>query len=62
MLKPLSTEELKLLQFLEEDSNRSYDELAQLVSVSKEKIEAMISELQAEKIILKYRAIINWEK
>ena len=62
MLKPLSTEELKLLQFLEEDSNRSHDELAQLVSVSKDKIETMISELQAEKIILKYRAIINWEQ
>ena len=58
MLKPLSTEELKLLQFLEEDSNRSYDELAQLVSVSKEKIEAMISELQAEKIIKKDQSIL----
>lgn len=62
MLKPLSTEELKILNLLEEDSSRTHAELADLVGIELADVERLLNELQSEKIILKYRAIINWEQ
>jgi len=62
MLKPLTEEELRLLNFLEENSNVTISELAKKMSMSEEKTASLKKKLEEEEIILKYRAIVNWEK
>lgn len=62
MLRTLQTEELKILRLLEEDSNKSLGELARAIDKSEEEAERIKTNLEDEGIILKYRAIVNWEK
>ncbi len=62
MLKPLSDEQLKILTLLEEDSQVTDESLAQAINQSVEELQKLRRELEEEGIILKYRAIINWEK
>jgi len=62
MLKPLSEEELRLLNFLEENSNISNSELAKKMNMSEDNAGSLKKKLEDEEIILKYRAIIDWEK
>ncbi|MDH5720265.1 MAG: Lrp/AsnC family transcriptional regulator [Spirochaetia bacterium] len=62
MLKPLTEEELRLLNFLEEDSNIATDVLAKKMNMPEEKVGFLKKKLEDEEIILKYRAIVNWEK
>lgn len=62
MLKPLSTDELKLIQLLEDDCTRSDEDIAKILKLSAKDVEQMKSSLEDEKIVLKYRAIVNWEK
>jgi len=62
MLKTLATEELKILNALAENALLTNDELAPLVKIDAAKVAELRRELEASGIILKYRAIINWEK
>ncbi|MBS0618335.1 MAG: Lrp/AsnC family transcriptional regulator [Spirochaetes bacterium] len=62
MLKTLATEELKILNALAENALLTNDELAPLVKIDAAKVAELRRELEAAGIILKYRAIINWEK
>ncbi|MDH5717176.1 MAG: Lrp/AsnC family transcriptional regulator [Spirochaetia bacterium] len=62
MLKPLTTEELKILNLLEDNSNITDTELAKKINLSEEDIKKIKKNLEDEEIILKYKAIVNWEK
>lgn len=62
MLKTLATEELKVLNALGDNGLLTNSELAGLLKISEAQIATIRSELESAGIILKYRAIINWEK
>ncbi len=51
-----------LLQLLEKNHAQTIDQLSTMLDKPKEEIEAQIKQLEAEKIILKYHTIIDWEK
>lgn len=60
----LHVDELKvqILKALEENARLSENELANMFGVEAEKIKEIIEELERNKVILKYKTIINWEK
>jgi DNA-binding Lrp family transcriptional regulator len=62
MLKPLSTNEIKLLNLIENDCTRSEVEIAKILNTTEAEIKHILQTFEEEKIILKYRAIVNWEK
>jgi DNA-binding Lrp family transcriptional regulator len=53
---------LELLRLLEADSRLAADELAKLLRVSPEEVEQAISALEADRVIVKYPTLINWER
>lgn len=62
MLKTLSTEELRLLNRLENRGNVSDSVLAKDLDLDESDVTRLREQLEKDQIILKYRAIINWEK
>jgi len=52
----------ELLELLEKDHTLTPEQLASMLSLSKESVAAEIERLEQEKIIVKYHTIINWEK
>ncbi|MBP3723689.1 MAG: Lrp/AsnC family transcriptional regulator [Selenomonadaceae bacterium] len=52
----------ELLELLEHDARRPVSELAAMLGKSEYEIEKAIKDLEKEKIILSYNALINWEK
>lgn len=52
----------ELLELLEENDRRTPAEIGVMLGISEAEVKAEIARLEAEKIILKYRAMINWEK
>jgi DNA-binding Lrp family transcriptional regulator len=52
----------ELLRLLEEDSRLTAEQLAKLLRASAEEIEQAISALEADKIIVKYPTLINWDR
>ena len=52
----------ELLGLLEKDYTLTVQQLAAMLNKSEEEITAQISQLEAEKIIVRYQTIINWEK
>ncbi|MGC5324956.1 Lrp/AsnC family transcriptional regulator [Brevibacillus sp. SYSU BS000544] len=52
----------ELLRLLEENSKLMSDQLSKLLAVSPEEVERTIRQLTDEKVIVKYPALINWEK
>lgn len=52
----------QLLEQLEKDCTQPIEQLALILKKSKEEVAAQIKQLEAEKIIVKYQPIINWEK
>lgn len=62
MLKTLATEELKILNALAENGLLTNAELAPLLKLDEKRVGEVRAELESAGIILKYRAIINWEK
>lgn len=62
MLKTLATEELKILNALADNGLMSNAELATLLKLDATQVAEIRKELESAGIILKYRAIINWEK
>lgn len=52
----------ELLHILEENGRRSAETIATMLGVSIEEVKETIEKLEKEKIIIKYPAIVNWEK
>ena len=53
---------LKILELLKEDARRDVATLATLLDESADAIAQAVSELEADKVIVKYATIINWSK
>jgi DNA-binding Lrp family transcriptional regulator len=52
----------ELLELLEKDHTQSLENLSLLLNRPKEVVAEQIKQLEADKIIVKYHTIINWEK
>jgi len=52
----------EILSLLENDCRLSYEDLASMLGLSAEEVKKEIEALEEEKIIVGYRAIVNWEK
>jgi len=52
----------ELLHILEQNSRRSPETIATMLDVSVEEVKETIKELEDNKTIIKYPAIINWDK
>lgn len=53
---------LEILRILEENGRLSIDTIAKLVQRDKEEVAKIIQSLEDEKMILGYRAVVDWEK
>ena len=53
---------LEILEILSEDARTPVERIATMTGHSLEEIEAEIKSLEAQKILLKYPAMINWDK
>lgn len=62
MLKTLATEELKVLNALGDNGLLTNGELATLLKLDEKRVGEIRRDLETSGIVLKYRAIINWEK
>ncbi|HAV43610.1 TPA: AsnC family transcriptional regulator [bacterium] len=54
--------ELEILRILEQDSRIPPEKIATMVDLSKEEVEEKIKELEDKGVIIKYKAIVDWEK
>ncbi len=54
--------ELNILEILFNDARTPVDQIAVMTGHSEEEVEAVIRSLEAQKIIVKYPALINWDK
>ena len=52
----------KLLQFLEEDCTRTSEQLAAMANMPVEEVKAAVKQYEAEKVILGYQAIVDWDR
>ncbi len=52
----------KLLEILEKDARIPHDTLATMLGCTVEEVEKIISECEADKTILSYRTMVDWEK
>jgi len=52
----------ELLRLLEEDARLQPATLATMLGLNEEEVTALITRLEKEKVILKYPALINWDK
>lgn len=52
----------ELLRLLEEDSKLTSDQLSKLLAVSPDEVDRTIKQLTDDKIIVKFPALVNWEK
>ncbi|HHZ20967.1 MAG TPA: Lrp/AsnC family transcriptional regulator [Firmicutes bacterium] len=54
--------ELAILELLEEDDRIQPEEIALRLDLSVDEVKQIIDRMEQEKIILRYKALINWEK
>ncbi len=54
--------EMSILEILFEDARTTIPQIAVMTGHSEDEIEAVIRSLEAQKIILKYPAMINWDR
>jgi DNA-binding Lrp family transcriptional regulator len=52
----------RILEILERDNRVTPEQIAVMLNIDVEKVNAAIKELEDNKIILRYKALINWEK
>lgn len=52
----------KILEILEKDSRVSVEQLAVMLGVAEDKVEAEIKKMEANRTILGYHTMIDWEK
>ena len=53
---------LELLTLLQQDARRTPEQLAAMLGESPEAVAAAMAELESERVILRYPALIDWEK
>ena len=53
---------LRILDLLKEDARTDANTMATMLGASQEEVEAAVAELEAEHVIVKYAAVINWAK
>lgn len=53
---------IEILSILEDNCLTDHDTIAMMTGLSRETVDKAIKELEDERIILKYKTIINWEK
>ncbi|GIP27988.1 AsnC family transcriptional regulator [Paenibacillus sp. J23TS9] len=61
-MKELTELKLKVLDLLNEDARRSPQLLSTLIGVEEEAVKEAIAELEADHVIVKYAAVVNWSK
>ncbi|MFZ3170966.1 MAG: Lrp/AsnC family transcriptional regulator [Carboxydocellales bacterium] len=54
--------EKQILELLEDDSRTSAEQIAIMLGLEVEEVREKIAEWEAQKIIIKYNTIVNWEK
>ncbi|MBQ6715396.1 MAG: Lrp/AsnC family transcriptional regulator [Clostridia bacterium] len=54
--------EMTILEILAEDARTDADRIAVMTGKSKEEVEEAISRLEKERILLKYPAMVNWDR
>ena len=54
--------ELKLLQFLEDNCTYTTEQLAAMANLTEDEVRAAIAKNEADKVILGYKAIVDWER
>ena len=52
----------KLLQLLESDCTLTHDHLAAMTGLSAQEVKAEIKKLEEERLILGYRAVVDWDR
>jgi len=62
MLKTLTSEEIKILNLLESKGNLPVSEISTVLNIEIKQVETIIGNFEKEDIIIKYKAIVNWEK
>jgi len=53
---------LEILEILESDARLEAEDIAVMLGMEKEEVRQTIKELERNKIILRYMALVNWEK
>jgi len=54
--------EIEVLKLLEENGRMSVEEMAEVLALPTERVEEIIRKLEENGVILKYKAIVDWEK
>ncbi len=54
--------ELEVLRLLEENARMSEEEIAEVLAVPVDRVKEIIKKFEDEGVILKYKAIVDWEK
>ncbi len=52
----------EILELLERNDRLTPAEIATMLGMSEEEVKAKITELEADKVIINYRAMVNWER
>lgn len=52
----------EILELLERNDRLTAAEIAIMLGMSEEEVKAKIAELEADKVIINYRAMVNWER
>ena len=52
----------KLLRLLESDCTLTHDQLAAMTGMTVEEVKTEIARLEAEKIVVGYKAVVDWER
>ena len=58
----ISEFEMTILEILAEDARTDADRIAVMTGKSKEEVEEAVSRLEKERILLKYPAMVNWDR
>src|SRR5689334_10490610 len=58
----LNETKLKVLELLKEDARRTPALLATMLGITEEEVKAAIQELEDKHVIVKYAAVVNWDK
>ena len=58
----MDTLKLKILDLLKEDARRSADLIATMLGTAEAEVARAISEMEADKVIVKYATVVNWSK
>ncbi|UII55357.1 Lrp/AsnC family transcriptional regulator [Cytobacillus spongiae] len=58
----LTDKELEILEILEGNARLSKEDLAKMVSLPMEELEAIVEKLEEEKVIVRYASVVDWTK